>query len=159
MMASLLMCRMLVGLASLPPLAGGAAEAGIVIPSSQFTDLGTLNVTGGGTFTTGNGTSTPTLVVGGRTYDAQIHTYTGRLQAAVFQFDSITQSGGTLSGSGSLPVILLSYGAVSQTDGTIDFGDSFSNGASVPPGGAASGKGPGAGGGDSGVWAGIILVQ
>ena len=114
MTATLLMRRTLMGLASLVPLAGGVTEAGIVVPSSQFTDLGTLNVTSGGSFATGNGTSTPTLVVSGKTYDGQIYTYSGGLQAAVFQFDSITQSGGTLSGTGALPVILLSYGAVSR---------------------------------------------
>jgi len=38
-------------------LAGGEVEAGIVLPSSRFTDLGMLNVTGGGTFATGNGGS------------------------------------------------------------------------------------------------------
>ena len=141
MTATSWMRRMLMGLASLMPLVGGVAEAGIVVPSRQFTDLGTLNVTNGGTFATGNGTSTPTLVVGGTTYDGQIYTYAGGLQAAVFQFNSITQSGGTLSGSGALPVILLSYGAVSQTGGTINLGDGGA-------GGAAPGQGPGAGRGE-----------
>jgi len=150
MTASLWMRRTLIGLASLMPLAGGVTKAGIVVPSNQFNDLGTLNIASGGTFATGNGTSTPTLVVGGTTYDGQVYTYTGGLQAAVFQFDSITQSGGTLSGSGSLPVVLLSYGVVSQTGGTINFAGDFNNSASDPPGGAASGHGPGAGGADSG---------
>jgi hypothetical protein len=142
MTASLWMRRTLMGwLVSLMPLAGGMAWADIVIPSSQFNDLGVLNVTNGGTFTTGNGT--PTLLVGGTTYDGQIYTYAGGLQAAVFQFDSITESGGRLGGSGSLPVILLSYGAVKQTGGIINFDGGG-------PGGAAPGQGPGHGGANSG---------
>jgi hypothetical protein len=150
MMAFLWMRRTLMGLASLMPLAGGVAKAGFVLPSGQFTDLGMLNVSGGGTFATGIGISTPTLVVGGTAYDGQIYTYTGGLQAAVFQFDSITQSGGTLSGTGSLPVILLSYGAVSQTGGTINFDGNFDNNGIGGPGGGNPGQGPGAGGTNNG---------
>lgn len=122
-----------------------ASRANIITPSNQYTDLGALSVTGGGAFDT-NGT-TPTLTVGGTVYNGQIATYTNGLQAAVFLFDSVTISGGTLTGSGALPVALLSFGDVTLSGtGAIDFSgdDGLSQG---PPG--SGGPGGGAGGAGS----------
>jgi hypothetical protein len=142
-------------LAALASTAGGVARGDLILtPSPEFADQGTLSVTSGGTFATGSGTTAPTLTVGSTVYDGTIYTYSGGQQVAVFQFDSIAVSGGTLTGTGALPVVLLSYGNVSVTgSGSIDFsgsGGGFDGGGGPGGGGGNSGSGTGVGGGTGG---------
>jgi hypothetical protein len=134
-------------LAALAPTAGGAARGGMILTlSSHFPDQGTLSVTSGGTFATDSGTATPTLTVGSTVYNGTVYTYSGGQQVAVFQFDSIAVSGGTLTGTGALPVVLLSYGDVTITStGSINF-----SGGGPGGGGGNNGSGTGVGGGPGG---------
>ena len=120
------------------------ARGDLIVPSATFTDHGALAGAGSGVFSTDEGGGGPTFRIGGAVYRGDVYTYANGARVAVFQFDTINLSGGTLTGTGALPVALLSYGNVTL-GGSID----FSNGG---PGGGAGGQpsGNGIGGGPGG---------